>query len=156
MNQPAHLLIGIDPGTKTGLAIMDARTGQFLSIETLPIHIAMLRVAEAKRDHPAAVHVIVEDARQRKWLPKNSGREKLQGAGSIKRDCAIWEGYLAYLGLPYLMRPPRPGTTKWGKAYWQKTTGWKGRTSEHARDAALLVHGMGRGKLKSLKWTKSD
>jgi hypothetical protein len=63
------------------------------------------------------------------------------GAGSVKRDCAIWEDFCRDLGIDYIPVPPQAGLTKWPADYFNKVTGWKGRTSDHARDAALLVYG---------------
>ena len=63
------------------------------------------------------------------------------GAGSIKRDCEIWEEFAALYGIPIQFIPPRKGLTKWDAETFNKMTGWKGRTSNHARDAALLVWG---------------
>lgn len=54
----------------------------------------------------------VEDARQRKWFGARSS-SKLQGAGSVKRDSAIWDDYLKSTGVMYRMVSPANNTTKW-------------------------------------------
>jgi hypothetical protein len=85
--------------------------------------------------------VVFEDARLRKWYGK-ADRERLQGAGSIKRDCTIWSEFLADLaGVRVLAVPPQAGATKWSAERFAKVTGWTSRTSEHARDAAMLLWG---------------
>jgi len=144
------ILIGIDPGESTGFAVYDGASGRFLEVSTVPLHKAM---DEVKRWHyacmmspvPITLRVVFEDARQRKWFEKERNaseyRGKLMGAGAAKRDAKIWEEYLTALGIPFEAVKPRPGLTKWKADYWAKMTGWKGRTSEHARDAALLVWG---------------
>ena len=38
------ICIGIDPGTHTGLAVWDTNEGRFLSLETVPIHQALIKV----------------------------------------------------------------------------------------------------------------
>ena len=135
------LYIGLDPGTNTGLAIWDAEAGQFIEICTLSIVAAMSKV----RDGYAAVRpvtIVAEDARKRQWLPREKNlseyRGKLMGAGSIKRDCEIWEEFAALYGIPIQFVPPRKGLTKWDAETFNKMTGWTGRTSNHARDAALV------------------
>ena len=133
------IYIGIDPGTHTGVAVWDTREGKFLSLETLPIHRALQEVYNW-RQRPAEIQVVFEDARQRRWYGKESN-DKLQGAGSVKRDSKIWEEFCTDNHIPFEAEPPRPGLTKWNAKYWANVIGWKGRTSEHARDAALLVWG---------------
>jgi hypothetical protein len=36
--------------------------------------------------------------------------------------------------------------------YATQQSGWTGRTSEHARDAAILVHGINEKNIKTLIW----
>ncbi len=45
-------------------------------------------------------------------------------------------------GIKYVAQPPRAGATKWTADTFRRITGYTGRTSNHARDAALLVYGM--------------
>lgn len=136
------ILIGIDPGTKTGIAVKSLRTQLYKQVETFPIHRAMDLVNTYLADKSCEVYVFVEDARLRSWIPKETGREVLQGAGSIKRDCAIWEDFLTDKGASFKMVAPAQGRTKWNPQLWQAVTGWAGRTSNHARDAAMIVHGI--------------
>lgn len=133
---------GIDPGVNTGLALW--QDGELKVVETVNIVRAMARVLAAFNTcHP--VTVVFEDARQRQWLPRERNaseyRGKLMGAGSVKRDCEIWEEFCNVYGIKYIALPPRPGMTKWNAETFHNVTGYKGRTSNHARDAALLVYG---------------
>jgi hypothetical protein len=132
------IVIGIDPGTKTGFAVKTL-AGEWLEISTLKLHRAFERVK--KYAESATLYVVVEDARKRVWFG-NSGREKLQGAGSVKRDCKAWEDFLADAGVLTIFRKPARGMTKINPAYFTRLTGYTKRTSTHARDAAMLVHGI--------------
>ena len=135
------IYIGIDPGTHTGVAIWDSCAEEFLSLETLPIHRALQEVFKW-RQRPTEIQVVFEDARQRTWFGKDKNTNaKLQGAGSIKRDCSIWEDFCKDYQIPFLAVPPMKGGTKLSEAYFKTISGWKGRTSNHARDAAMLVIG---------------
>ena len=138
--------IGIDPGDNTGFAAWDTRAGAFVEVETYPLHKALDRVKKLAWETHGGVHVVFEDARLRKWFaPEHSRSEyrgKLMGAGAAKRDAKIWEEFLTDYGIPFTAHKPQAGGTKWDKEYWQKVTGWTGRSSEHSRDAALLVWGM--------------
>lgn len=141
----AKYAIGIDPGVNTGLAIWDTSTQDFVRLETDGIVTAMVELVEFLRYRGAMdnCEIFIEDARKRTYLPREKNlseyRGKLMGAGSVKRDCAIWEEFAIYYGIPIQFIPPRRGATKWPADYFARVTGWTGRTSNHARDAALLV-----------------
>lgn len=137
--------IGIDTGVHTGLAIWDGKGRCFLSIEELKIHRAMDVVEALAKANPGEVRARVEDARQRKWIPNMGsirneiGRAK--GAGSVERDCSIWEDFLADINVPCEMVAPRYNVTKLRQEAFANLTGWNQRTNEHERDAAMLVFG---------------
>ena len=134
------LFIGIDTGTHTGLAVWDDKLKELTSLETIPIHRALSRVLALSSTED--VFVIFEDARQRTWFGKDKNTSaKLQGAGSIKRDCSIWEDFLTDYEIPFRAVPPQKGCTKVTSDYFRTISGYQGRTSNHARDAAMLVIG---------------
>jgi len=142
------ILIGIDPGEYTGLAVWDTTAQCLRQVCTMPLHQALDEVrrwAYACDLAPAPVQflVVFEDARQRTWFaPERNNAEyrgKLMGAGAAKRDARIWEEFLEAHHIRYQAIKPAAGRTKWAADYWARVTGWQGRTSEHARDAALLV-----------------
>jgi hypothetical protein len=131
--------IGIDPGVVTGFAIWDKNEKRFTCVQSDSLHDCLLRIQNCI-DNDMSFFVRVEDARKRAWFGK-SGREQLQGAGSIKRDCKIWEDYLKDVGVNYEMVAPKNNRTKLNDEAFRKMTGHKERTNEHARDAAMLVFG---------------
>lgn len=143
--------IGIDPGEHTGIAIWETGERSFALLATLPLHRALDTVrqwqARAKAER-TELAVVFEDARQRKWFERERNaseyRGKLMGAGAAKRDARIWEEFLTDLGCSFIAHAPRPHTTKWPADYFARVTGYSGRTSEHARDAALLVFQKGK------------
>lgn len=138
------LFIGIDPGVNTGLAVWDATRRQFRTLQTSSIVTAMEYIVSLWRDGEE-LRIVFEDARQRKYLPRERNlseyRGKLMGAGSVKRDCEIWEEFCENYDIQRTAVPPRKGLTKWDADTFKRITGWTGRTSNHARDAALLVYG---------------
>lgn len=130
--------IGIDPGTTTGLAVWDSIRKRFRQIDSLKIHEAMDVVSELSTLNTGNIHIWVEDARQRTWFGSKSD-SKLQGAGSIKRDCTIWEDFLKDLNVPFDMVHPQKNSTKVPDGYFKGITGYQDKCSEHGRDAAMLV-----------------
>lgn len=133
-------IIGIDTGVNTGYAIYDMRTKKLLTVETIKVHEAILRIL-ALRNEQVKLFVRFEDARLRKWFG-NKGKEALQGAGSVKRDAKIMEDFLKDYGIPYEAVAPKNNKTKVNADYFGKLTGWNKRTSEHGRDAGLLIYGL--------------
>lgn len=135
------LIIGIDAGTHTGFAVWNVHLQRFIHIETYKIHQAIDKVKEYLQSG-GSVKVVIEDARKRQWFDdKKNNRAKLQGAGSIKRDCTIWEDFCEDLGISYELIAPKHNVTKLTSEKFVVWTGYKGKTNEHNRDAAMLVFG---------------
>lgn len=133
--------IGIDPGVKTGFCLWIKDKKQITILRTVSIHEAMDDVRFWNRQRTGEVIVIVEDARLATF-GRQGDRYKDQGAGSVKRDCKIWEDFLKWLCVDYRMVRPKKASTKWNADTFKRATGWTGVTSSHARDAAMLVFGM--------------
>lgn len=140
------IYVGIDTGTHTGYAEWNAKEKRFLSVDSVKIHQAMERIKNLAESHSDSLMVRVEDPRQRTWfgterMPRDEERKKLQGVGSVKRDASIWEDFLKDLGVQFEMVPPRQNVTKLSQETFRSYTGWKKKTNEHGRDAAMLVFG---------------
>ena len=106
--------IGIDTGTHTGFAVWDSEKRKLLEIETLTITQAMDRVLTYRNiglTIGREIKLHIEDARLRKWYG-NAGREKLQGVGSVKRDCAIWFDWCKENHIEYRKVAPQRQTDK--------------------------------------------
>ena len=135
-----RFVIGIDPGVRTGYAVWNRIDRDFTLVET-DILIAAYNDLRDRMWHtdtdtdPVAFRI--EDARKR-----GGKREKAQGAGSVKRDSKIWEEICQYHDWPYQLVPPLKNATKFNAQTFQNVTGWDGRTSQHARDAGMLVYGL--------------
>lgn len=141
-NNMNKIYIGIDTGVNTGVAVWNQAEKKLTRVETLKIHEAMKLVETHIENHGKEnVEVRFEDARLRKWFG-NAGREQLQGAGSIRRDCTIWNDYLEDLGIEYKAVAPKNNATKLSADTFRKITGWTGKTNEHARDAVMLIYGI--------------
>lgn len=128
-------IIGIDPGVTTGLAIWNVHDQCFIEVSGLIIHKALEKVKALSN---IRIFVIVEDARKRKWFGNNSEAKK-QGAGSVKRDCKIWEDFLKDNEIEFEMIHPLKGGTKLDSNQFKRLTHWTKQTNEHGRDAGMLV-----------------
>lgn len=132
------IYIGIDPGVETGFAYYESFYKRFI-LRTGKIHEAMQWVLNVSEYGDCLVRF--EDARLRKYFG-NSGREKLQGAGSVKRDCKIWEDFLTDHKIKFEKVSPKQKGVKVTAEYFKKITGYSERSSQHARDAAMLIVGL--------------
>lgn len=136
------LVIGIDPGLHTGLAVWDTSSRQFLEIRCSGIVDAMDYLDRLRAEKGIGL-VVFEDARQRTWIPRERDLAQMKGramgAGSVKRDCSIWEEWCKARQVQYIASRPKNGMTKLTDAYFRGITGYDRRTNEHGRDAAMLV-----------------
>jgi hypothetical protein len=134
----AELIIGIDTGVETGFATYQRSTKRLGLVQTLKIHEAMAIIRQHV-DLDDRIFVRVEDPRQATFGRKLEGF-KLRGAGSVMRDAKIWEDYLTDLQVPFEMVRPRKSLTKLSAQVFGQITGYWQPTSEHGRDAAMLVY----------------
>ena len=134
--------IGIDPGVATGVAVWDSKNALFLSVESMSILSAIDEVSSLLLKYDKSkVQIRIEDARKRKWFG-SSGVEKLQGAGSIKRDCGIWEEFVTKSNIKHQFVAPANVRTKLNHVQFSNLTKHTKQTNEHGRDAAMLVFGL--------------
>ena len=138
------IVVGIDPGVNTGLAVWDSSARQFLDIRCSGIVDAMDYLRRLREERTIGL-IVFEDARQRKWIPREKDlaefRGRAMGAGSVKRDSAIWEEWCHTHHIDFVATPPHQGMTKLTDLYFRGLTGYDRRTNEHGRDAAMLVFG---------------
>lgn len=129
-----RITIGIDPGVHTGIAV--AVDGVLEVVETRDFWRAVELVDSCRR---LAFTLIIEDPRGQRVAPSQYNSARLRGVGSVERDAKLWIEYAEHYGIPY--RAVKPGKLrKIDAVTFAKLTGWTGRTSEHARAAAMMVH----------------
>ena len=131
--------IGIDPGVNTGISVWNVKKQCFELVMTCGI----LRAFEVLSPYLVFGKniVLIENPNLRKWYGKNSNL-KLQGAGSIKRDYSIWVEWFKENKVEFREIDPKNTKTKLSKDQFAKITGYTKLTSEHARDACMMVFGM--------------
>lgn len=146
-----NIYIGIDTGVHTGFAVWSATKQKFIDLAETKIHRAMFRILRyAQCDRYRILGVRVEDARKRSVDKSNPiYYQRLQSAGSIKRDASCWEDFLKdYKKIfPFQMVAPQSNTTKIPEdeflmKYHQFLNSESMRnavSSEHIRDACMLV-----------------
>ena len=132
--------VGLDIGTQTGVAVYHLQTKQLTYIKTMGIYQAIKHIERLSEEY--AIHVRIEDPTT--WvdfrkLPAKESSSRLQGAGSVKRDFAIWLEVFAALEIPYTKVRLQGTLKKLKRDAFAKITGYTEPTSVHGRDAAMLV-----------------
>lgn len=142
-------IIGIDCGVKTGICIYYAQTKTICKLTSGTLVEVMFSLLYPSiwfdRINAGQVFMRIEDARLRKWIPKQktetAERGRREGAGYVKAHCAIWEDFCKHFGIPYELVAPKNNTTKVSAEYFRMLTGYKDKTNNHMRDSAMLVVG---------------
>lgn len=138
-----NIFIGIDTGVHTGFAVWSATRQMFIDWGETKIHRAMFRVLRyaQHQDRYRILGVRVEDARKRS-VDKNNPiyRQRLQSAGSVKRDASVWEDFLKDYRkyFQYQMVAPQANFTKLPEEEFARRFGLV-ISSDHVRDACMLV-----------------
>ncbi len=140
-----NYLVGIDPGTFTGMAIWDIKNKKLIGVRTVMIHIAIEIISKIPNHE---IKVYCENPNT--FIPfKNVSQKEInsrkQGAGSIKRDFAIWQDYCEDKGIEFVATKLQGGLKKLSHEYFLKLTGYKMpkliNKNQHGYDAAMLVFG---------------
>lgn len=131
------VIVGIDPGSNTGIAIY--RAGQLSELQT----IEPFQVAETIEAIMPG-RVVFEDSRLQShtWSRKLSQAAQLKVArdvGQIDAWCRLIVATCERLGIPAHGISPKNKGSKLNAEQFEQLTGWTGRTNEHQRDAAALA-----------------
>lgn len=131
------IAVGIDPGINTGMAIYNRQSKKIEKIfPALTMGDAQEQLLAIMKENPDLL-VVLEDARK-KVVPKKFRKpERAYGAGHVRAMCYMWEDWLTRNGFTFMLVTPL--RAKLSKCDLEKYTGYSGLTSQHGRDAAMLV-----------------
>ncbi|HEX9950443.1 MAG TPA: hypothetical protein VGB53_01630 [Rubricoccaceae bacterium] len=142
---PPTFLLGVDPGTTTGLAVACAETGT-LALVTSGGPLRAARQIEAWAASGGLIGAYVEDARALPIYARHGGanrgeRDRIaRGVGGVDLLTGLYLDLLASLGVPAVaVEPVR--AAKWDADALRRATGYARPTNEHGRDAARHVYG---------------
>ena len=129
--------IGIDVGLRnTGLAVI--QDGVYTEIRKMEQYPAMRHVLFLVLRHNQ-IHVTIENPHMRNWFG-DTGEERKQGAGYVKAEFEIWVQFFLEHDISFTsVSPQSVGSTFDDIQVFKAATGWKKRTSKHARDAAKMI-----------------
>lgn len=131
------LIIGIDPGAHTGVAVFDdGRLVRLMTVE--PMHIGAILAGHNPE------RVIFEDSRLQShtWTKAKSKAAALKMArnvGEVDAWCKLIVAECEKLGIPAHGISPKNKGAKKKPAEFDAITGWTGSSNEHTRDAAMVA-----------------
>jgi hypothetical protein len=131
--------IGVDPGKHTGAAVYDRKERRL--IEVVTIDFWRFAFDFHLRYPPNVVHKLIVELPNTTavWHKKAKKREAIEktavNVGKSLREAELLADWAGRVGYEVITRHPQG---KVDDAIFRRITGWKGRTSQHARDAAML------------------
>lgn len=142
----ADIVIGIDPGVETGYAEWSRSRKQFIELNTLSFWATHDRIVQF---NPFDVEIFIENPDSKRAMYQRTDeiehartREQIaRKIGSNRREASLLIERFQSLG--YTVRAVSPiKEKKWNAEVFRRLTKYKGRTSQHVRDAGRLVFGM--------------
>lgn len=129
------MLVGIDPGQNTGIAYFTGGTLQ--KLETVAPHQLREVISGASR-------VIFEDSRLTSFMfttvkSRPAALKMARNVGQIDAWCSLIVSICEQLGVPAHGISPLAKGAKLDAETFAKVTGWKEKSNEHTRDAAMVA-----------------
>jgi hypothetical protein len=140
------ILIGIDPGVQNGYAVM--RDGVFTCLDTRSFWELIDALTPLEFMAESKVVYIENPNVNRPVFVKKGANAKgylriAQNVGSNKRDAQLIIEFCQSKKIPCVtVAPLRGAYHKPDAKTFYNLTGCKGKTSQHARDAAMLIYGI--------------
>lgn len=131
------LILGIDPGLRTGVAHFEG--GKLTHLETVhPIDIHSLLL----RHKPGMV--VYEDSRLQSHVWKRgtgiaAAAKIARNVGEIDAWCKLIEGVCGQLGIKAHGVSPQGKGAKLDAVQFERLTGWAQRSNQHERDGAVVA-----------------
>jgi hypothetical protein len=132
-----RLILGIDPGAQTGIAVFKA--GALWKLETIEPHQIADYLTKAK---PA--RVIFEDSRLTSFMftqvkSRPAALKMARNVGEIDAWCRLITSVCGDLGIAAHGISPKAKGAKVGAQEFARLTGWLAQSNEHTRDAAMVA-----------------
>lgn len=131
------VILGIDPGAHTGLAIY--RDGALVALRTIaPVEL------EAEIVALWPIRIIFEDSRLQshtwtKAASRAAAAKMARNVGQVDAWCSLIVAICAKHGIPAHGISPLGKGGKLNAEAFEKATGWTASSNEHSRDAAMVA-----------------
>jgi hypothetical protein len=138
-----NILLGIDPGTQTGVATFI--DGSLHQIQTLTHEETIRLIRFGGTCNGPITSVVFEDANlQKPVFARNGANARMilkiaRNVGMVQQMCKDVQAACESVGMPFLAVSPLKKGAKLSAAAFMQHTGWQPRTSQHGRDAAMVA-----------------
>ena len=140
----SSILLGIDPGTTTGLASICTVTSTILSVGSAS-PLETVRQLEAWARDEVVAGAVIEDSRELPIYARHGGKNRgerdrvARSVGGVDTLTGLYTDLLRSFGIPVeLVEPVR--SKKWDAETCARITGWTERSNQHGRDALRLIY----------------
>jgi hypothetical protein len=136
------ILLGIDPGTQTGVATFI--DGSLHQIQTLA-HADLIKLLVDGTINGRVTTVVYEDSTLQKHVWHRTGlaasamMRVARNVGMVDEMCRDIARVCKDLSIPAVQVSPLKKGAKLSAAAFKQHTGWQPRTSQHGRDAAMVA-----------------
>ena len=133
----SKIIVGIDPGTNTGFAVI------FNGVLTNLLTISPWEI-EGELSGVTVDRVVFEDSRLQSHTWTTAGTRAVAAnmarkVGQVDAYCALIVGICGRLGIPAHGISPKGKGKKLNAEQFKAATGWTGASNEHTRDAAMVA-----------------
>jgi hypothetical protein len=142
-----QISIGIDPGVQNGFAVWDSLKKDFIKILTLKFHPLLKQLDFYQATQEGRFQIVLEATYLNKPVWHGAQNKAIAGSiaqrvGSNQRTAQLIKEYCEEYDLPLVeVKPGKNSYTKLSQKKFEQLTGCRIKTSEHGRDAAMLVYG---------------
>jgi predicted RNase H-like nuclease (RuvC/YqgF family) len=143
------IVIGIDPGQNTGLAVWDSHRKCIVDAKSLDFWRATDEILRIHTVHSTMqrVKVVIENPNENRPVFAKKGadgvNQKLrvaQNVGMNKRDAQLIVEFCQHNKIEYVT--VKPTSSKWDAQTCKALTKWDKTTNQHVRDAIKLCYGI--------------
>jgi hypothetical protein len=134
--------IGIDPGSDTGIAVWNTEKKSILALVTIKSPLAAEMAVTLAQVHSAGEVLIEKPGPAIYRRPGQSQLSMLKIARNVGQCQELAEEIFRALvkaGFNARTVPPMKGGTKWNAALFGREFSYKGKSSSHSRDAAVIA-----------------
>jgi hypothetical protein len=141
------IYIGIDCGVNTGMALWDSNKKCFIELKTVTFWDCVNMLLEYQDRYADSMKLVIEDVEaNRPVFSRDVNKFEMlkiaQNVGMNKRDCQLIKQFCEIYKIEYILsRPNKKSKTKMKAEDFERLTGWKGDSSSHSRDSAMLCWG---------------
>ena len=154
------LVVGIDPGKATGVAVWCPETNEFEEVASFSFWEAVQYLDPYLLAGMVGLAVVEDSRKTGLFRQRLGGAASLIGAkgrslGRVDRDCLLWIQLFHRHEIPVIARSTKNKAKKVDAQTFRNLTGWKQVTNKHGRDAGMNVFGLNGSHVRSARIDKS-